>query len=143
MTIDKMAAQFKTVAELQQYCSSQFQVINELNRKIVQLEEKNKHLEQLLQNSTPIMDDGSGKLEVYAQLSDEMAVCLMQIKILKDKGMKDELNYEEAKKLDIYTKLLQTLKANVKPEKNPAEDMSTEEILKLLEEDEKSSGNPK
>jgi hypothetical protein len=131
--IDQLAENFKTVKELRQYCSSQYRVIISLNKKIVQLEEETKHLKELIAKSTPILDATGGTLEVYKNVTDELAVCLIQIKLLRDRCANGtELSYEEAKKLDIYTKLLIQLKTGEKPEENVTKTLTDDELLKLL-----------
>lgn len=132
-TIDQLAANFKSLKELRQYCNSQYLVINSLNKKIVILEEENKHLKEMLTKSTPILDAGNGSLEIYKNITDELAVCLMQIKLLRERCANgNELTFEEAKKLDIYTKLLIQLKQGDKPKENLAETISEEELIKIL-----------
>lgn len=141
--IDQLANNFKSLKELRQYCNSQYQVITSLNQKIVKLDEENKHLKELLAQSTPILDQNSGSLEVYKEMTDELAVCLMQIKLLKDKcgpAGTGELTFEEAKKLDIYTKLLLQLKNGKKPEEDVTKTLSDEELLKLLNEEMSKNG---
>lgn len=133
--IDQLAENFKTLKELRQYCSSQYRVIISLNKKIVELTEENKHLKDMLAKSTPILDTSGGSLEVYKDITDELAVCIMQIKLLKDKSISGELTFEEAKKLDIYTKLLIQLKTGEKVEENVTKTLTDEELLKLLNEE--------
>lgn len=132
-TVDEMANEFKTINELKQYAQSQFVLINSLNKKINELETENKHLNDLLQNSAPVLQEVQGKLELYKDVSDEMATCLLQIKILKDRALSSELTLEEAKKLDIYTKLLISLTSRTKEKPNPASGKTDEEILAEIE----------
>ena len=134
-SIDQLASQFKTLAELRQYANSQYQVIAQLNRKIVQIEEENKHLKELLTKQSSVLDDSTGTLEIYKDVTDELATCLMQIKLLKEKSVGGELTFEDAKKLDIYTKLLLQLKSGKKAEEQPTKTLTDEELLKLLNEE--------
>jgi hypothetical protein len=135
--IDQLAENFKTVKELRQYCNSQYSIIIQLNKKIVQLEEESKHLKEILAKSTPIVSDAIGSLEVYKNITDELAVCLMQIKLLRDRcaGGFTELTFEEAKKLDIYTKLLIQLKTGKKADEDATKKLTDDELLKFLNED--------
>lgn len=140
-SIDQLAENFKTVKELKQYCNSQYNVIVSLNKRIVVLEEEATNLKALLAKSTPIVDSTSGSLEVYKNITDEQAVCLMQIKLLRDRcaGGSTELSFEEAKKLDIYTKLLIQLNSGKKEDENTAKTLTVEELLKhAVEEDVKN-----
>lgn len=132
MDIDQLASQFKTMKELQQYCNSQFSVISQLNKKIIYLEEDNKKLLELLEKSVPKLEVEEGGLEVYKDLSDELITCLTQIKLLKNKALDIELTFEEAKKLDIYTKLLITLKTGKEKEKNPASEADNSKLVEIL-----------
>jgi len=140
--IDQLAQNFKTLKELRQYCDSQYRVIVQLNKKIVSLEEENKHLKEMLTKSTPILEEENETIAIYKDITDELAVCLMQIKLLRDRcsnGM-TELTFEEAKKLDIYTKLLIQLKTGEKPEESLTKTLSDEELLKLLNEEISKNG---
>lgn len=132
MSDDKLVQNFKTMKELRQYCNSQYRVINELNKRIVSLEEENKHLKDLLTRSTPILDNSSGSLEIYKDLSDELATCLMQIKILKEKSLAGELTFEDTKKLEIYTKLLISLRDGKEKGDEATKALSDDELLKLV-----------
>lgn len=135
--IDQLAENFKTLKELKQYCNSQYSVITSLNQKIVRLEEENKNLKDMLSKSTPIVQDSGGGLEIHQNISDELAVCLMQIKMLRDRcaGGFTELTFEEAKKLDIYTKLLIQLRDGKKASEDATKSLSDDELLKFLNED--------
>jgi uncharacterized coiled-coil protein SlyX len=81
MDIDQLASSFKTLKELRQYCNTQYNVINSLNQKIVAQAEEIKHLQDLLSKSTPLLSDASGQLDIYKDVSDELIVCLTQIKM--------------------------------------------------------------
>lgn len=132
MDIDQLAGQFKTLKELQQYCNSQFEVIGQLTKKIVILEEDNKKLLELLDKNVPRLEVQEGSLEIYKDLPDELVACIVQIKLLKNKAVDVELTFEEAKKLDIYTKLLITLKNGQKKEENPAKAADESKLVEIL-----------
>lgn len=132
MRIDEMAEQFTSIRELREYCNSQYQVIIALNKKLNEVQEKNKHLEALVEKVTPLLAEQEGKLEIYKNLSDEMAICLMQIKLLKDKSIDKELSFEDTKKLDIYTKLLLELKSGGKLPDSVAKNLTDGELDSLL-----------
>lgn len=140
MQIDELARQFTTLKELQAYSQSQYSVILALNQKVNKLEEDNKHLLALVEKATPYLAEQDGKLEIYKNLSDEMAICLMQIKLLKDKSIGSELSFEDTKKLEIFTKTLLTLKAGQKPADNVAKNLSDAELLSLIETEIKQPG---
>lgn len=140
MRIDELANQFNNIKDLREYCNSQYSVIVELNRKINKIEEENKHLLALVEKATPYLAEQEGKLEVYKNLSDEMAICLMQIKILKDKSISSELSFEDTKKLEIFTKTLITLKTGQKAPDSAAKGLSDAELINLIESELKQPG---
>lgn len=140
MRIDELAVQFTNMKDLREYCNSQYSVIVELNRKINKLEEENKNLMALVEKATPYLVEQEGKLEVYKNLSDEMAICLMQIKILKDKSVSSELSFEDTKKLEIFTKTLITLKTGQKIPDSAAKGLSDAELINLIESELKQPG---
>lgn len=140
MRIDEMASQFKSIKELQEYCNSQYQVIIALNTKINELQEKLKSMEGVLEKAAPLLAEQDGKLEVYKHLSDEMAICLIQIKLLKDKSFDKELSFEDTKKLEIFTKVLTILQSGAKLPENAAKNLTDSELVLLLEEELKQNG---
>lgn len=140
MRIDEMAKQFGSVKELQEYCNSQYAVIIALNQKINELQEKNKSLESIVEKAAPLLAEQDGKLEVYKHMTDEMAICFIQIKLLKDKSFDSELSFEDTKKLEIFTKTLELLKSGAKLPDNAAKGLPDDEFRALLEEEFKQNG---
>jgi len=65
------------------------------------LEAKIKHLEQLMM---------SNSRDLLVSISPEEMTCTEQLSILKANSMVRELTIEEAKKLEIYVKTLQTIR---------------------------------
>lgn len=128
-TIDKMAAKFKDLAELQQYCNSQYQLIIELSKKVNSIEEERDQLKKLLKDGnsvTPVLTAEAAKY------SDEEAICRAQLRILREMSNDRDLSLEETKKVEIYTKLLTSLTTNKPEEKPRVQDFSNENLLTLL-----------
>lgn len=132
MTIDKMLEQFKSVEELQAYCNSQFKTIVELSRKLNDLHDENVHLKKLMDDAMPMVGDAAARKDLYLDVTDGEAICRMQLKLLRDVSLERELTLEEAKKTEIYSKVLDGPK---KPSKNeaPPSRISDEDLLKALE----------
>lgn len=102
--INDLIEQYRTIDELKEFAEAQYQTIIDLSKKIRVLEEKNKSLEQtLIQTGQNLPDLGKSNLVVE---SDEEAICKVQISRLRDRMLGQDLTYEEAKKLQIYTELL-------------------------------------
>lgn len=133
--MDDLANQFNSVKELKQYCNSQFVVIQELQRKIAVLEQQKTELEETVEKQAQkIFFGGENEINEFKGVSDEMVACLTQIRLLRERAHTRELNYEEAKKLDIYTKLLLSIKAQEKAKPNPADGLTDEELINSLVE---------
>jgi hypothetical protein len=131
-SIDKMAAQFNSLEELQAYCDAQYKTILTLNAKL-QLSEKEledlrdqiavlKH-EQLLNNAK---QSSSNQFAT----SDEETACVIQIAMLKEHSLVRELTMDETKKLDTFVRVLQSIR-NKQPAKKEAslEDLPTEDLM--------------
>jgi hypothetical protein len=139
-TIDKMAEEFKSMAELQLYVNSQQQLINKLNAKINELEEKKTHLEKLLTDNSIIIADGSSVIDAFLKCDDPEAIARTQLKILRDRSLQGELNMEETKRVEIYTKIVDGVESKRKDKmKNVVQSVSDEELLKLVSTDGQSS----
>lgn len=137
-TLDKMIEGLKTKAELEAYASAQHHTIVDLTRKLSLSDQKVKELEKLLEQTVPVI--ASPPQEVKSSLldSDEEAICKMQLRKLHDKSTKSELTLEETKRVEIYTKLLQSLRSKKKADDGDAQAISTEELLKMVADEAKS-----
>lgn len=102
--IRDISLQFKSSKELQEYCDAQYATLQVAQERIRSLEMEVAHLQHLLTSTTSLVD--TKKFVV----SDEQAICEMQIKRLKEQSLDRELEMEEAKKLDLYVKNLYLIK---------------------------------
>lgn len=125
MNIDSLIENFRTFEELKIFCESQF-------KQVMQLSKRNKELEEQLQeakkaskdlvkkdfNNSPILlEAGNIKGQEDAKLISQL-----QLKILRDYSFERELTTDEAKRVDIFNKILidpskeeeKPLKANIK-----------------------------
>lgn len=129
---DNMVKDFKDYAELHLFAQSQHKTITELSKKITKLEEENKHLKSLLETTTDIV---SKPKIIDLSEPDEESIARMQLKRLNETSLTRELSYEEAKKVDIYTKLLLSINQN-KPKtiEVSAKALSNDDLIKMLEE---------
>jgi hypothetical protein len=132
--IDQMAESLKTFAELQVYSNSQHQVITKQNAKINELEAQIKHLEKLLTDNSIIVGTPSDLKDMFIKCEDPEAIAHMQLKILRDKSLQGELTMEESKRVEIYTKILDSVASKKKDNmKDVAASTDTEELLKLVD----------
>lgn len=130
---------FKDYAELKTFAESQYKLILELSKKINKLEQEKASVEKLLKEV-----DKEAKKELLREqnknqvpVSDEEQICLTQLKLLNEMSETIELNMEQSKKVEIFTKLLLALKVKTPEEKkelfNPNE-FKDEDLLKLVKE---------
>lgn len=134
-----MAEQFKDLAELQKYCNSQYELIIELSKKINILEDERDHLKDLLKTFSP---NTITSHEFAPDLTDEQIICKAQLKMLKDMSLERELSLEEAKRVEIFTKILGIYKPKSDKDKPKVGDFKNDDLLSLLEES-GTSGNLK
>lgn len=130
---------FKDYAELKTFAESQYKLILELSKKINKLEQEKASVEKLLKEVDKeakkeiIREQNKGK----APISDEEQICIDQLKLLNEMSTGIELNMEQSKKVEIFTKLLLALRAKTPEEKkdlfNPSS-FKDEDLLKLVKE---------
>lgn len=110
-------SQFKTLKDLQDYSSKQYNTILVLDQKIKDLEAKNKHLEGLL----------ASKATVLNSENEQQEICKLEINRLYQKSLRGSLEYQEVKILEMLTKILLALNGKeIDDKKNKA----TEKALK-------------
>ncbi len=119
---------FDDQEDLKVFAEAQTKTIINLNKKINELNDEIKHLKSVLSKSTPIISTN-----LIEESDDEETIARMQLRLLKNVSLERELTYEETKKVDIYAKLLLTLMGRNKNKVSPGKDLSTEDLLKLVE----------
>ena len=135
INVDKMAANFTTVEELQSYSQAQYKTIVDLNKKLkrseAELEILREKLETLStqQNNSEALNKDKGIFDI----TDEETVCLTQLALLRNLSLNRELTTEEAKKFEIFHKVINTIR-NKKPNKeNNLSELSTDELVRLID----------
>lgn len=117
--IDKMGEKFESIAELKEYSNAQYRTIVAQAKKINELESKIQELEKLLVNGgSPILDPNQPSSSVFSQiqgLSDEEAIAIMELAKLKQVSLERDLDTNECKRFEIYTKTLLNLRSAKKP----------------------------
>jgi tRNA A37 threonylcarbamoyladenosine modification protein TsaB len=109
------------VTELQNYANQQFLSLQEITKENQALKERVAHLEQLVQATTD--------LKVAAiKITNEQAICEIQIEKLRTKSFERELTLEETKRLEILIKSLYTIKEKSAGEINPEYTKLTDSI---------------
>lgn len=134
--MDKMLEQFKDFASLQKYAEAQYKTILSLSKKVKTLEEENVELKDLLEKSTPLLDEEKKNFVAYQveASSDEEMIAKVQLARIKEISMDRELTLEEAKRVEIFTKIL-TAKGSNSSISVQTKQMGSDDLLKLLEND--------
>jgi hypothetical protein len=134
--IDKMLEQFKDMGSLQKYAEAQYKTILSLSRRVKVLEEENVELKDLLEKSTPLLNEEKKNFVSYQveASSDEEMIAKVQLARMKEISMDRELTLEEAKRVEIFTKILANKGSNssiaIQTQK-----MNSDDLLKMLDND--------
>jgi dsDNA-binding SOS-regulon protein len=132
MSIESLFKGLKDDVELRAFAEAQYQTILELSKKIQKIEEENSHLKQLLENSTPVLEEQKKELLGYnLDASNEEIISTIQLNKLKQISYDRELTLEETKKVEIYSKILANVKTKPKEEAKP-DALSTEDLIRLM-----------
>jgi len=132
--MDKMLEQFKDMASLQKYADAQYKTILSLTKKVKLLEQENINLKDILEKSTPLLDEEKKTFnlpEVEASSNEEM-IAKVQLARLNEISLERELTLEEAKRVEIFTKILSAKGAN-KSITVQMQKMNNDDLLKMLE----------
>lgn len=128
--IDKTVAQYKNFDQLQDFAQALHLTNISLTKKIKKLEEEKKHLKELapIPQNLPTTQDPNKFL-----VSSTEVICTVQLDLLREVSLMRELTLEEAKRVEIFSKVLTSEKHKLKDIEPPTKKMSDEELLKLAE----------
>lgn len=135
--IDQMLSDFKEVSEIKLFTEAQHKTIIELSKKIKKLEDENNHLKKLLETSTPLIDSDKKDL-IQSQsflTSDEETICVTQLNKLRDVSFERELTLEESRRVEIFSKILTTLRNSPKTIKVESKKYTDAELIALIEKE--------
>lgn len=120
----------KSFVDLQEVNDSQFRTIIDLKKQIDALKAEN----QALKIQQP---NGNNFVAVQGNdndISDEHLICITQLELLKNNAVTRELTFEETKKVQIFTDVLEKIKKNNKAANEfSAEKLPVEDLLRLVE----------
>lgn len=98
--------------DLQSYSDAQFKTIVELNKQIAQLKAENESLKLMLNENIPNISLQTSDIGIG--ISNEQLICETQILLLKNDAMFRPLTMEEARKLEIFSNVLEKVKRATK-----------------------------
>jgi len=132
--VSKTIMQYKELSQLQQYAEAQNSTILQLSKKLKKLEEERDHLQELLASSVPIIkENNKSPLGEKFLTSSEEAICVMQLEKLRDISSERELTLEEARRVEIFSKVLTASRNSPKVIELKTQNMSNEELLAIVE----------
>lgn len=135
MNIDKLLEQLTSPEEYRVFAEAQLRQVHNLTKKNKELEEQIVNLKKearevvKVNNSTPmLLGPGTGQ-------EDGKIIANIQLKLLKDKSFDGELTMEEAKKVEIYNRILvEPVEKEKKTLKTDIKVIKEEDLLKLANE---------
>lgn len=127
---DKMVAQFKTLDDLRAFANAQQKTLIELTKKNKNYEDELKHLKKLLESAVPVI--ASEQHKVNFSSNDEESIAREQLFLLKNISAERELTFEETRKVEIFSKILNTLKAKPKDVEVKSQQLTEKELLQLM-----------
>lgn len=134
--LDSMQKEFvKSVEDKEIFIKAQNNTISMLTKKVNELEKENNLLKRQIKD---LKDNNSfeDKLKVNTQRgSDDEIICLTQLKLLREIAEERELTMEETKKTEIFIKALNSLKQEQNKKPEGATDLSNDNLLSLLDND--------
>lgn len=116
------------IDELQKFAEVQFVTIKNLTEEITSLKNERDHLKQLLLASVSSGDNSNNIV-----ITDEEAVCKLELSKLRDASVGRPLSFEEAKKFQIYTELLIKIQNKPRTIEVKAKHFKDDELLALLD----------
>ena len=127
-SIDKMGAKYKSIEELRIYSDAQYKTIKKLSKKIAEHENTIAELRQGI--------DSEKEAEIMYQapegLSDQEAICILELSKLHLNSQQRELNLEETRKVETYVKTLYLIRESQADAPPKTSKLSDEELLNAL-----------
>lgn len=139
MDISELSKSYDTYEKLQVFCQAQFRQILNLTKKINELEEKNKELQDRMKHNNNkevvAMSNEANNLITpdFKVLNDAKTIAQVQIKMLKEESFNRELTLEETKKLEIFNRILTEKQEKKEPLKAGAKILDNEDLLALID----------
>ncbi len=119
--------------DLQTYSDAQFRTIVELRKEIDKLKSENESLRTMLEGNLPNIDLHVTDLGIG--VSNEQLICETQILLLKNDAMIRPLTMEEARKLEIFTTVLDRVKRGSKDTVDiEVNKLSNNDLLQIINE---------
>jgi hypothetical protein len=123
----------KSFTSLQEVNDGQFRTIVDLKKQLEAVKTENQALKKQLSEQTGAVNNIS-PVQNGNNISDEHLICITQLELLKNNAVTRELTFEETKKVQIFTDILDKIKKNNSTaDQFSAEKLPVEDLLRLVE----------
>ena len=129
-TIDTMLEKYKSIDELKAYSNAQYKTITKLTKRLSELEQE---IEGLLAKGYGQTEEVAVLIPDLNVVSDEEAICLMELNRLKNHSLRQELTLEECKKVETYVRTLISIREKKTKEPAKTKSMDTADLLKAMD----------
>jgi|ERR1035437_3176937 hypothetical protein len=132
MNIDQLVEQYKSPEELKIYIGVQY-------KQILNLTKENKELKDKASSNSKASKElvKQGVMSIipndFSLLDDAKTISQIQLSLLKDFSFARELTTDEAKRVEIYNRIIKEDAVKNKPMKADIEVLNSQELLKLVE----------
>ena len=120
---------FQNFEDLKAFANAQQKTLIELTKKNKIYQDEIKHLKKLLEGAVPVIND---KPNVDFSANDEESIAREQLFLLKKISNDKELTMEEARKVEIYSKILSAPKNKSRDINVNSKQLEAGELLTLL-----------
>lgn len=127
--VESIFGKFKSEEEKTAYIEASFQTIQEQTKKIKDLEAKNKQLEALLAKTVPVIAPAGEEIS-----PSEEQICRDQLRVLNLVSKERELTLEETRKVEIYSKILNSLSGRKSNTPSQTDGLDLGQLLELVKE---------
>ena len=137
LSIDDLAKEYQTIEEWKALAQAQQKQVNTLTKKVKELEAEKKDLkkqiEQVPAKSTQVIEF-PGQSNILLK-SDVETIAQVQLQKLKEISFDRELTLEEAKRVEIFNKVILSNKVKSNDIDAQSKEFSEEELIGLLADD--------
>lgn len=132
MSVNKMLDQYKSEAELRAYAEASYKTLLQVQKKNTELQGEVDHLKKLVAGAVPLIEgNNNSPLNVG---SDEEEIAKIELRKLKVNSMgTDPLTLEEAKRVEIYSKILNSRVKGKENTEREVQELNSDALLAIAE----------
>lgn len=129
--INTMLDQYKTEAELKTFIAAQQKTLQQVMKKNKELTDEVEHLKKLVVNGAiPLLKKEDSDLSMG---SDSEEIAKIELRKLKERSYQEVLTLEEAKRVEIYTKILSSKPEEKNKGEREVKELDASQLLAIAE----------